>query len=264
MKERCINIPTVSGEIGTFITHPSEHGPFPVVIVYMDVWGVREELFDIARRIATVGYYCMVPDFYYRQGKIRNEFRNENRQMISLDRLDEQKQEVVRAPLRQLTDAMVVDDTASILDFLDQGEPVRPGATGCIGYCMGGRHVFRVAGQFPQRFKASASLHGSSLVTHANDSPHRLADKFRGELYCGYAAKDRNATTSTIKALDEALSACAVNYSYEVHQGAQHGYALPDRDVYDRLAANRDWELIFSMFRRQIPPNTGRGIRRTS
>ena len=43
-----------------------------------------------------------------------------------------------------------------------------------------------------------------------------------------------------------------VYYSREVHPGAEHGYALPDRDIHDKRAANRDWELIFAMFRRQL------------
>jgi carboxymethylenebutenolidase len=45
-----------------------------------------------------------------------------------------------------------------------------------------------------------------------------------------------------------------VTYQYCVHKGAKHGYALPDRDIYDKQAANRDWEIIFDMYRRQIPP----------
>ena len=28
----------------SFITHPQQDGPFPPVILYMDIWGVREEL----------------------------------------------------------------------------------------------------------------------------------------------------------------------------------------------------------------------------
>jgi len=43
-----------------------------------------------------------------------------------------------------------------------------------------------------------------------------------------------------------------VDYCYEVHPGAEHGYALPDRDIHDKRAANRDWEVIFAMFRRQL------------
>ncbi|MBI4189719.1 MAG: dienelactone hydrolase family protein [Betaproteobacteria bacterium] len=254
MKEKRIDIPTASGAMETFITHPRGSGPFPAVIIYMDVWGVREELFDIARRIATVGYYCAVPDLYYRQGKIRHEFRNEKNQMITLERLDEHKKEIVRGPLRQLSDAMVVDDTGWILEFFERGEPVRPGGVGCIGYCMGGRHVFRVAGRFPDRFKACASMHGTNLVTDQDDSPHLSAKKAQGELYCGFGEKDRFASVSTIRTLEETLRDGPVRYRYEVHQGAEHGYALPDRDVHDKQAANRDWELIFAMFRRQIPP----------
>ena len=67
----------------TFVTHPEEGGPFPAVVIYMDFWGLREELFDIARRVGMVGYYCMVPDLYYRQGRVRNEWRNEKNEMIS-------------------------------------------------------------------------------------------------------------------------------------------------------------------------------------
>ena len=68
MKERLIDIPMARGAIDTFIAHPSAPAACPVVIIYMDVWGLREELFDVARRIATVGYYCAVPNLYYRAG----------------------------------------------------------------------------------------------------------------------------------------------------------------------------------------------------
>ena len=43
-----------------------------------------------------------------------------------------------------------------------------------------------------------------------------------------------------------------VRYRGHVHVGADHGYALPDRDVFDKFAANRDWEYIFAMYRRQL------------
>jgi carboxymethylenebutenolidase len=253
MKERLVDIPTPSGAMETFVAHPQENAPFPAVVVFMDVWGLREELFDIARRIATVGYYCLVPNFYYRQGKIRHEFRDQGGRMITLDKLDRQTQEAVLAPSRKLSDAMVVEDTGSLLAFLEQGEPVRIGAMGCIGYCMGGRHVFRAAANFPQRFRASASLHGTNLVTERADSPHLSAKNADGELYCGFGEKDRFTPPATVHAIENALRGCKVRFRHEVHDDADHGYALPDRDVYDKRAANRDWELIFQMFHRQIP-----------
>jgi len=43
-----------------------------------------------------------------------------------------------------------------------------------------------------------------------------------------------------------------VRYRAIVHAGTEHGYALPDRDIYHKASANRDWENIFAMFRRQL------------
>jgi carboxymethylenebutenolidase len=252
MIERQLNVPTASGTMEMFAVHPSEDDPFPAVVIFMDIWGLREELCDIARRVATVGYYCMVPDFYYRQGKIRNEFRDDKSRMITLDRLDKQSQEKVLAPLRNLTDAMVMDDTQALLAFIDKNQPVKRGAIGSIGYCMGGRHVFRAAEHFPDRFQASASLHGTELVTDSKDSPH-LAKTITGELYCGFGENDRHTPVTTIGAIDRAMRGRDVRYRREIHKNAEHGYALPDRDVFDKSAANRDWELIFAMFQRRIP-----------
>jgi hypothetical protein len=55
--------------------------------------------------------------------------------------------------------------------------------------------------------------------------------------------------------LGSILSKCpSVRYTPVIHQGTLHGYALPDRDIYAKVAAERDWELIFAMYHRQIPP----------
>jgi len=224
----------------------------------MDVWGLREELFDIARRIGTVGYCCLVPDLYYRQGTISHEYRDERGQMITLDSLDAEKRNCVMAPLNHLTDSMVVEDTGAILEFIDTQECVRRGdPVGCIGYCMGGRHVLRVIGRYLDRFKASVSLHGTGLLTQAVDSPHLSALNAQGEVYCGFGDKDRHTPPALVDGLRSAFLAAGVRYKYEVHEGADHGYALPERDVYDKQSANRDWEKIFAMFHRQLRPYSG-------
>src|SRR5262249_2678700 len=85
MRERFAEISTLDGRMQAFVTHPAENGPFPAVIVYMDVFGLREELYDVARRIATVGYYAMVPDFYYRNGKMRIAFPAHKRRWTLAD-----------------------------------------------------------------------------------------------------------------------------------------------------------------------------------
>ena len=254
MKERIVNVPTPDGQMETFITHPEQDGPFAAVVLYMDVWGIREELYDIARRIGTVGYCCVVADFYYRQGRVRHEFRDANNRMISLHALPEADRQKVTAPLAKLTDTMVVADTGALLRYLDAEAPVRPGAMGSVGYCMGGRHVMSVAAAFPERFRASAGLHPTSLISDRPDSPHLRADRLRGEFYCGFAETDAYAPLPMIQELGSLLRGCAVGYHHEIHQGAVHGYALPDRDIHHKSGANRDWELIFAMYRRQLGP----------
>ncbi len=254
MREQFVEIKTTEGAMEAFATYPEAHGPFPAVILYMDIWGVREELYDIARRVGTVGYYCLVPDFYHRQGRrVHFEFRNEHNQTISIDRLEgDQLREIQARP--KLTNKMVIDDTGAILQFLESAAQVRPGGVGAIGFCMGGRYVMCAAGTYPQRLIASASLHGTTLISERDDSAHRLGAKLRGEFYCGFAEHDSHAPLPMVRELGELLKPCSVRYDFTVHPGAEHGYALPDRDVYDKQATARDWEQIFAMFHRQIPP----------
>ena len=253
MIEKLVDIETPAGRMDAFVAHP-EGAPRPAVTILMDAWGLREELFDVARWIADSGYYCVLPNTYYRQGKVRFEYRNARAEMRSMQSLPWRVQETVRAQKRALTDRMVVDDMLSVLDFLAH-EPVRPGAKGVLGYSMGGRHALYIAGHYPEQFRATASLHGTSLVTDGADSPHRLADRFRGEMYCGFAEQDSLAPPSTVSTLAESLRGRSnVRYHFEVHRGTERGYSLPDRDIYDEPATKRDWKNIFAMLRRQLAP----------
>src|SRR5262249_34159705 len=254
MNERFADIATRAGTMPTFVAHPEQDGPFPAVIIYMDFWGVREEVPDIARLGAASGYCCLVHDLYYRQGIVRNEILDQRGKMTSLNRLDEAARASVLAPLRRFSDAEAMEDTQAILQFLAGDRSVRAGAKGCIGFCLGGRLVMRAAALFPDQFKAAASLHGSALVSGREDSPHRLADRFEGEFYCGFAAHDPYTAPSTVEDLATAMQSSAARFRYQLHPGTEHGYALPRRDVYDKRAALRDWELIMAMLHRQIPP----------
>ena len=257
MKERIVDVATPDGPMDTFITHPEAGGPFPSVVLFMDIWGLREELFDIARRVATVGYYCLVPNFYHREGKVRFEVRRPGR-TISFDRLDPETRTRMEATFHVLSNAMVMRDIGALIDFLRTTAPCAPGAMGGFGYCMGGRHVLCAAGHFPLSFVASASLHGTAMISERDNSPHLLASRFRGEVYCGYGEIDRH-TPPRIwwRRWRRCCRASAADSSYVVHRGADHGYALPDRDVFDKQAANRDWERIFAMFRRQLDDARG-------
>lgn len=252
MKEQSVEIDTPAGKMPTFVVHPQQDGPFPAVILYMDIWGVRDELYDIARWVATGGYYCLVPDLFYRQGKIRHEAHDQRGKMISLNKLDEATRAKVLGPAKKQSDAESMEDTRAIFRFLAGDTAAHSGAKGCFGYCLGGRLSLLAAANFPDQIKAAASLHGTALVTDAADSPHRLAPKIRAEFYCGFGANDHYSPPATIAQVAAAMKESGVKYSYEVHANTDHGYALPDRDIYNKTATIRDWELILAMFRRGL------------
>lgn len=244
MKEKHAAIETADGKMDAFITHPDGNGPFPAVIIYMDAPGIREELYDFGRRVGTVGYYCMVPDLYYRGGRIRYD-RN--------TMTDDQRADMMTR-WQAISNGMVMDDTRGMFNFLDRESEARPGPRGSIGYCMSGQYVLSAAGVFPEVFKATASLHGVRHVTGKEDSPHLLAPKYQGELYCGFAEDDPHVPPAEVEALRKAMEPCPVKWQIEVHPGTEHGYSFPERPMFQKEGAERNWERIFAMFQRQLRP----------
>lgn len=253
MKEAFAQISTPEGAMRAFTTHPEEGGPFPAVMIFMDVWGLREELYEIARRVATVGYYAVVPDFYHRLGTVSFDYRDAQNKVLSVASLPKAQRDLVEGTLAKLTNVMVVQDTGALLNFLAAQPLVRSGEKGAIGYCMGGRHAFCAATHYPSEFGATAALHGTALISKRPDSPHHRIADMRGEVYCGFGERDPHTPPALVAELAERMRSAKVRYRHEVHSGAEHGYALPCRDVYDSRAAARDWELIFAMFHRRLP-----------
>ena len=240
MNEFHVDVPTADGAMDCFVAHPDGEGPFPAVILYMDVPGVREELRNFVRRIAGEGYFGILPDLYYRAGKVSFDLskgREETERMFAMG--------------RTLTNAMIVRDTAGILAYVD-GTATVAGPVGAIGYCMSGKFVVSAAGTFPDRFGAVASLYGVGIVTDAADSPHLLADKMQGELYLGFAEEDPYVAENVIPDLRAALEANGVPHTIEVHPNTHHGFCFPERTAYVEEAAERVWATVFDLYARRL------------
>ncbi|EDT10777.1 dienelactone hydrolase family protein [Paraburkholderia graminis] len=86
MIEKEVAIPTKYGTQPAFAVCPSEPGMYAPVILFMDAPGIREELRNMARRIARAGYYCLLPDLYYRLGTLRFDVPRRNEAMSVLIR----------------------------------------------------------------------------------------------------------------------------------------------------------------------------------
>lgn len=242
MIEHEFDLPTADGAMNTFITHPEEGGPFPVVLFYMDAPGKREELHDMARRIATVGYYVVLPNLYYRTTR---EFK-----MVR----DEEGYKRMFALIAGLSNALVMRDTEAMLAFVDRQKEAKASALGAVGYCMSGPFVFAAAGHFPARVKCAASLYGVRLATDDADSPHLLADKVKGELYFGCAETDKYAPKEMIDKLEAHLkNTPSLRSRVEWYMGVEHGFAFPQREgIFHKPSAERHWERLFALFKRNL------------
>ena len=245
MIDETVSITTADGEMESYVFRPDDTGTYPAVILYMDAPGIREELFDFCRRIAKEGYCVLLPDMYYRLGKLRFDFRE------IADEASSTRKEMFAA-MGSLTNQLVMEDTEAMLAFLKGDSRVADGAMGCIGYCMSGQYVVSAAGTYPERFGAAASLYGVGIVTDRDDSPHLLAEKMKAELYFGFAETDPYVPDKVITDLKAALDAQGVSYRLDVWPGTEHGFCFPARGMYKKEAAESVWELVFGLFERRL------------
>lgn len=240
MIEHHLEIPTRDGSMNTFIVHPDEGGPHPVVLFYMDAPGKREELHDMARRIASVGYYVVLPNLYYRSVREFVMVRDE----AGMARMFEQ--------MHKLSNGLICEDTQAMLDHIDRDPAADASRVGAVGYCMSGPFVVAAAAAHP-RLRCVASIYGANLVTDRDDSPHRQLDRVKCPVYFACAEIDKWAPKETIDTLETALKAAGTDYRLEWYPGAQHGFAFPLREgIYDKPSAERHWSRLFDLFGRHL------------
>jgi carboxymethylenebutenolidase len=227
--------------MNTFICHPERDSAHPALIFFMDAPGIREELRDMARRLGTVGYYVMLPNLYYRAhveelGSVVGEANLATRQKAL------QLMTTISIP-------MVMQDTEALLAFAAADPCASRGPMGCVGYCMSGQYAVNAAVRYKQRIRAAASIYGVALVTDKPDSPHLAPQRTDARLYFGCAENDSYAPREMIDRLRAEIDSKGGNAEVEMYPGTAHGFAFPSRPAYDKPAAERHWERLFSLFR---------------
>ncbi|HEY3178055.1 MAG TPA: dienelactone hydrolase family protein [Casimicrobiaceae bacterium] len=241
MIEHDVIVQTKYGCLPSFAVCPDAPGAFPPIILYMDAPGIRDELRNMARRIAKHGFFCLLPDLYYRLGTLRFDIPRRNDAMSA----------VIRGAMQSLTNAAIVEDTAGMIAFLDGQDKVKPGPLGCVGHCMSGSFVVSIAAHFP-RVKATAALYGVNIVTDKPDSPHLLLDRIEGELYFGFAEVDPSVPANVVSELQAALEKARIKHRLEVFPDTHHGFCFAARADYDAIAAETTWTRIFDLFERNL------------
>ncbi len=251
MIERRFYLETRDGSMDCFSVHPEEGGPFPSVLFYMDAPAIREELRDMARRLASAGYYVLLPNLFYRVGTENNYPFDQN-----AIRRDPQERQAMADTMAQTTNAMVVRDTEALLACV-AGEDSALDSIGALGYCMSGQYVVSVMAAYPDAFACGASYYGVRILTDEDDSPHLMADAIKGELYLAFAERDHWVPDDTLEAIRKAFTGNGQPHRVEVYPGTEHGFAFSKRPVYHRDAAERHWERMHQLFRRKLGTPAG-------
>src|SRR5947207_13032166 len=122
MIEQTLDIATKAGAMETFICQP-ERGAHPPVLLLMDAPGIREELRDMARRLATVGYYVLLPNLYYRAGKDTKYGPD----VLTHGSAEHGRMRAVRT---KMTIPPVMEDVAALIAFVDSQKESRKGPVG--------------------------------------------------------------------------------------------------------------------------------------
>ena len=243
MSRTQIALKTDDGDARAFVFKPDRgQGPWPGVIFFMDAPAIRPAMFEMCERLASNGYYVLLPDMFWRAGpyepiNLAEVFKDEAR-----------RREVFGKFMGRTDGAKAKTDTKACLDFLAQQPDVAGTKVGVTGYCMGGGLALNAAGNFPDRVAAAAAFHGGRLATDQPDSPHLLAPKMKAKVCVGGADQDAGFPPEQADRLREALTAAGVENTVEIYEGAKHGYAPPDMPVYDRDASERHWREMLSLF----------------
>ena len=240
MIERELDVVTPDGIMKTFLFHPAHDGPHPVVLYLMDAPSVRPVLKDMASRLATAGYYVMLPYLFYRGGPFR-EFGQSDEDMHAR-----------REVMGTVTLSNIIGDAEALLAVAANDPAARGRRFGAVGFCMSGGLVVSLARAMPDRLAAGASIHGAWLVKDTPDSPHLGLDGVSAELYFGWADNDPTAPPETMPQMREALENAGVRHTIDFLTDAVHGYAPPGTERYDRAASELHWERVHSLLRRNF------------
>lgn len=246
MIEETLDIATRDGRMETFICQPERGEPVPAVFLLMDAPGIREELMDMARRLATVGYCVLLPNLYYRAGTDTKYGPD----VLTHGSAEHARMRAVRT---RMTIPPVMEDVAAMLAFADARKGVKAGPVGTHGYCMSGPYALAAAARFPDRIAAAASFYGTWLVSDAVESPHLTLGKAKGELYIACAEHDELAPLPMVQELKRLFDASGAAGELEMYPAVHHGFAFPQRWCYDKLAAERHWERLIALYRRRLP-----------
>ena len=243
-----LDVPTSDGSADAFLAVPDAPGQYPGILLYMDAFGLRPRIAEMAGRFADAGYVVLAPNVFH---------RSQRSPLVELGDLADPAQRdrifgTVMPMMQALTADLAVQDARAYLDFLAAQDRVADGPFGTIGYCMGGRLALRTGAVAPDRVAAVAGYHPGGIATDAPDSPHLAFPDLRAEVYLGYADNDGSMDADQQARVAQALDAAGVTFTAELYEGAMHGFTMADTAAYGAEHEQRHWDTSLDLFARTL------------
>ena len=211
------------GAFDAYATLPAA-GSGPGVLLFHEIFGVNDNIRELAHRLADAGYLTLAPDLFWRIAP-------------GFQRNDESAIPECRAMLEKLDwTAATTDITSAFAHLLAM--PECRGTVGGIGFCLGGTFSYtlatscRVDGRGPD---AVVSYYGSG-VTARLDHAHLITCP----ILFHYGSRDPYIPPDQIAAVEAAMAGHPMATLYRYNAG--HAFANPDAaSMYDAEAAELSW-----------------------
>jgi carboxymethylenebutenolidase len=237
-----VEIPIADRRIPAYRARPEGEGPFPVVLVVHEIFGVHEYIRDVCRRLARAGYLAIAPDLYVRHG--------DPTRLPSI-------QAIVDEIVARVPDAQVMSDldAAAAWSASEHGDPKQVFAT---GFCWGGRIVWLYAAH-RRDLAAGAAWYGrlrGPVRAETPEHPLDLTERRLAPVLGLYGAADAGIPLEDVLAMRKQLAAAASPSEIVVFPEAPHGFHADYRESYRPMPAEEGWRRMLEWFRRHAagPP----------
>ena len=230
------SLPFKSGEdtLPAYVARPEGPGPFPVVLVVHEIFGIHEYIRDVTRRFAQKGYMAVAPDLFARAGD-----------PSGLEDWDKIREIVATA-----THDQVMGDLSRLIDFLETQPEADTARLGLTGFYWGGKVAWMFAAEDP-RLKASVAWYGRLRPRDEDDDapyPLQVAGDLKAPVLGLYGSEDRGIPVSDVEMMQTALAETDATSRIILYQGAQHGFHADYRDSYDKTSAEDGWARALAWF----------------
>jgi carboxymethylenebutenolidase len=238
-----VSIPLAGGgKMGGYLAHPKTGGPYPAVLVYMEIFGINSHIRDVTERVAREGYLALAPDYFHRTGP-GVEYGYDEKGMAGGMKL--------LGALR--ADEMIADAKAAIA-WLRQRKDARGDRIGAMGFCIGGHMTYLTACETDVR--AAASFYGGGIAAPQGPggapSTVSRSSKIRGKLLGLFGAKDGLIPKGQVDAIRAELAKHGIRHEVVVYPDADHGFFCDQRATYQKAAAEDAWKRVKQLFREEL------------